>query len=158
MFEFGPVYRYEKSGVVHGLTRVRGLTMDDAHIFLTREQVGTELRRLLTFVLDLLRDYGLNDFYLELSTRDDEKEKWVGSIEDWEHATEQLRQAAEESGLERGGRPRRRGVLRAQDLRAGQGRDRPAVAAVHHPGRPTTSRSGSGSSTRPPTGPGSSRS
>ena len=100
LFEFGTVYRYEKSGVVHGLTRVRGLTMDDAHIFLTREQVGTELRRLLTFVLDLLRDYGLNDFYLELSTRDDEKEKWVGSIEDWEHATEQLRQAAEESGLE----------------------------------------------------------
>src|SRR6202034_2317124 len=87
-------YRYEKSGVVHGLTRVRGLTMDDAHIFLTREQVGAELRRLLTFVLDLLRDYGLNDFYLELSTRDDEKEKWVGSKEDWEHATEQLRQAA----------------------------------------------------------------
>jgi threonyl-tRNA synthetase len=100
LFEFGTVYRYEKSGVVHGLTRVRGLTMDDAHIFLTREQVGTELRRLLTFVLDLLRDYGLNDFYLELSTRDDEKEKWVGSLEDWEHATEQLRQAAEESGLE----------------------------------------------------------
>jgi threonyl-tRNA synthetase len=100
LFEFGTVYRYEKSGVVHGLTRVRGLTMDDAHIFLTREQVGTELRRLLTFVLDLLRDYGLNDFYLELSTRDDEKEKWVGSIEDWEHATEQLRLAAEESGLE----------------------------------------------------------
>ena len=100
LFEFGTVYRYEKSGVVHGLTRVRGLTMDDAHIFLTREQVGTELRRLLTFVLDLLRDYGLNDFYLELSTRDDEKEKWVGSIEDWEHATEQLRQAAQESGLE----------------------------------------------------------
>ena len=100
LFEFGTVYRYEKSGVVHGLTRVRGLTMDDAHIFLTREQVGAELRRLLTFVLDLLRDYGLNDFYLELSTRDDEKEKWVGSLEDWEHATEQLRQAAEESGLE----------------------------------------------------------
>jgi threonyl-tRNA synthetase len=100
LFEFGTVYRYEKSGVVHGLTRVRGLTMDDAHIFLTREQVGAELRRLLTFVLDLLRDYGLNDFYLELSTRDDEKEKWVGSKEDWEHATEQLRQAAEESGLE----------------------------------------------------------
>jgi threonyl-tRNA synthetase len=74
--------------------------MDDAHIFLTREQVGTELRRLLTFVLDLLRDYGLNDFYLELSTRDDVKDKWVGSIEDWEQATEELRQAAEESGLD----------------------------------------------------------
>ena len=100
LFEFGTVYRYEKSGVVHGLTRVRGLTMDDAHIFCTPEQVGAELRRLLAFVLDLLRDYGLNDFYLELSTRDDEKEKWVGSREDWEHATRELNDAAEESGLE----------------------------------------------------------
>ena len=100
LFEFGTVYRYEKSGVVHGLTRVRGLTMDDAHIFCTREQAGAELRRLLAFVLDLLRDYGLNDFYLELSTRDDVKDKWVGSLEDWEQATEELRQAAEESGLD----------------------------------------------------------
>jgi len=100
LFEFGTVYRYEKSGVVHGLTRVRGLTMDDAHIFCTKEQVGAQLRRLLTFVLDLLRDYGLNDFYLELSTRDNEKEKWVGSLEDWEHATRELNDAAEESGLE----------------------------------------------------------
>jgi threonyl-tRNA synthetase len=100
LFEFGTVYRYEKSGVVHGLTRVRGLTMDDAHIFCTREQAGAELRRLLAFVLDLLRDYGLNDFYLELSTRDDVKDKWVGSLEDWAQATEELRQAAEESGLD----------------------------------------------------------
>src|SRR5580698_9763517 len=100
LFEFGTVYRYEKSGVVHGLTRVRGLTMDDAHIFCTPEQAGAELRRLLAFVLDLLRDYGLNDFYLELSTRDDEKEKWVGSREDWEQATRELQEAAEESGLE----------------------------------------------------------
>ncbi len=100
LFEFGTVYRYEKSGVVHGLTRVRGLTMDDAHIFCAREQIGDQLRKLLNFVLDLLRDYGLSDFYLELSTRDDVKDKWVGSLEDWEHATEQLRQAAVESGLE----------------------------------------------------------
>jgi threonyl-tRNA synthetase len=100
LFEFGTVYRYEKSGVVHGLTRVRGLTMDDAHIFCTREQIGEQLRELLAFVLDLLRDYGLNDFYLELSTRDNVKDKWVGSLEDWEHATEELRQAALESGLE----------------------------------------------------------
>jgi threonyl-tRNA synthetase len=99
LFEFGTVYRYEKSGVVHGLTRVRGLTMDDAHIFCARDQVGPELRRLLAFVLDLLRDYGLDDFYLELSTRDDAKEKFVGSDEDWEHATRELREAAEESGL-----------------------------------------------------------
>ena len=69
LFEFGTVYRYEKSGVIHGLTRVRGLTMDDAHIFTTTEQMGEELRSLLVFVLDLLRDYGLDDFYLELSTK-----------------------------------------------------------------------------------------
>ena len=100
LFEFGTVYRYEKSGVVHGLTRVRGLTMDDAHIFCTREQVGAELKSLLKFVLDLLRDYGLSDFYLELSTRDEAKEKFVGSDEDWAHATEMLAEAAGESGLE----------------------------------------------------------
>jgi threonyl-tRNA synthetase len=85
---------------VHGLTRVRGLTMDDSHIFCTREQVGAELKSLLKFVLDLLRDYGLSDFYLELSTRDEAKEKFVGSDEDWEHATAMLAEAAAESGLE----------------------------------------------------------
>ncbi len=100
LFEFGTVYRFEKSGVVHGLTRVRGLTMDDAHIFCARDQVGAELKSLLTFVLDLLRDYGLSDFYLELSTRDEAKEKFVGSDEDWEHATAMLAEAAQESGLE----------------------------------------------------------
>ncbi|MGH8891727.1 MAG: threonine--tRNA ligase [Actinomycetes bacterium] len=100
LFEFGTVYRYEKSGVVHGLTRVRGMTQDDAHIFCTREQMGTELRNLLSFVLGLLRDYGLSDFYLELSTRDETKEKFVGSAEQWEEATEALRAAAGESGLE----------------------------------------------------------
>src|SRR5262249_52578423 len=100
LFEFGTVYRFEKSGVVHGLTRVRGLTMDDAHIFCARDQVGAELKRLLKFVLDLLRDYGLSDFYLELSTRDEAKEKFVGSDEDWEHATASLAEAAAESGLE----------------------------------------------------------
>jgi threonyl-tRNA synthetase len=100
LFEFGTVYRYEKSGVVHGLTRVRGLTMDDSHIFCTREQVGPELKRLLSFVLNLLRDYGLSDFYLELSTRDEAKEKFVGSDEDWAHATAMLAEAAAESSLE----------------------------------------------------------
>ncbi|WP_018350162.1 threonine--tRNA ligase [Longispora albida] len=99
MFEFGTVYRFEKSGVVHGLTRVRGLTQDDAHIYCTKEQMGAELKNLLTFVLDLLRDYGLTEFYLELSTRDDSP-KFVGEPEEWEEATEALRQAAEESGLE----------------------------------------------------------
>ncbi|MFD0559641.1 threonyl-tRNA synthetase [Stackebrandtia endophytica] len=98
MFEFGSVYRYEKSGVVHGLTRVRGMTQDDAHIYCSKEQMGEELKSLLSFVLELLRDYGLDDFYLELSTKD--PEKFVGSDESWEEATEALRQAAAESGLD----------------------------------------------------------
>ncbi|WP_345356614.1 threonine--tRNA ligase [Actinoallomurus liliacearum] len=99
LFEFGSVYRFEKSGVVHGLTRVRGMTQDDAHIYCTREQMGDEIKSLLAFVLGLLRDYGLNEFYLELSTRD-ESEKFIGSDEDWEEATAALRQAADESGLD----------------------------------------------------------
>jgi threonyl-tRNA synthetase len=99
LFEFGTVYRYEKSGVVHGLTRVRGLTQDDSHIYCTKEQMPGELRNLLTFVLDLLRDYGLDDFYLELSTRDDSP-KFIGDEADWAEATAALRQAAEDSGLE----------------------------------------------------------
>ncbi|MGI5506572.1 threonine--tRNA ligase [Lentzea sp. CA-135723] len=98
MFEFGGVYRYEKSGVVHGLTRVRGMTQDDAHIFCTRDQVRDELKSLLTFVLDLLRDYGLDDFYLELSTKN--PEKYVGADEIWDEATETLASVAQESGLE----------------------------------------------------------
>jgi threonyl-tRNA synthetase len=98
LFEFGTVYRYEKSGVVHGLTRVRGLTQDDAHIYCTREQMRDELVSLLRFVLDLLRDYGLNDFYLELSTKD--PEKYVGTDEEWELATDTLREVAEGEDLE----------------------------------------------------------
>jgi threonyl-tRNA synthetase len=100
LFEFGSVYRFEKSGVVHGLTRVRGMTQDDAHIFCSREQMTEELKSVLAFVLDLLRDYGLTDFYLELSTRDDSKDKWVGDVAEWEEATEALREAADSSGLE----------------------------------------------------------
>ena len=99
MFEFGSVYRYEKSGVVHGLTRVRGLTMDDAHIFVTEESLEEELGALLDFVLGLLGDFGLTDFYLELSTRDDDSEKFVGSDELWEKATSTLASVAEKSGL-----------------------------------------------------------
>ncbi len=99
LFEFGTVYRYEKSGVVHGLTRVRGLTQDDSHIYCTPEQMEGELTNLLPFVLDLLRDYGLDDFFLELSTRGD-SEKFIGSDEEWELATETLRRVAAESGLE----------------------------------------------------------
>ncbi|QIM18469.1 threonine--tRNA ligase [Leucobacter coleopterorum] len=96
--EFGTVYRYEKSGTLSGLTRVRGLTQDDAHIYVTDEQVKDEIKRQLEFVFATLRAYGLNDFYLELSTRDPEKS--VGSDEQWEAATETLRQVGEESGLE----------------------------------------------------------
>ncbi|WP_026239892.1 threonine--tRNA ligase [Parafrankia discariae] len=98
LFEFGTVYRYEKSGVVHGLTRVRGLTQDDAHLFCAREQLPTELDTVLKFVLGLLRDYGLEDFYLELSTRPPGKA--IGSDEEWEEATELLREAASKQDLE----------------------------------------------------------
>ncbi len=98
LFEFGTVYRYEKSGVIHGLTRARGFTQDDAHIYCTKEQMVGELDSLLTFVLNLLRDYGLEDFYLELSTRNPEKS--VGEDGDWEEATEALRKAAVAQKLE----------------------------------------------------------
>ncbi|MBG6054294.1 threonyl-tRNA synthetase [Salinibacterium sp. CAN_S4] len=97
-FEFGTVYRNEKSGVIHGLTRVRGLTMDDAHIFTTKERMKEELTNTLNFVLSLLRDYGLTDFYLELSTKD--PEKYVGDDAIWDEATDTLREVATESGLE----------------------------------------------------------
>jgi threonyl-tRNA synthetase len=98
LFEFGTVYRYEKSGVLHGITRARGFTQDDAHIYCTKDQMPGELDSLLTFVLNLLRDYGLEDFYLELSTRNPEKS--VGEDSDWEEATEALRKAALAQNLE----------------------------------------------------------
>ncbi|WP_354594338.1 threonine--tRNA ligase [Frigoribacterium sp. PvP054] len=98
LFEFGTVYRNEKSGVIHGLTRVRGMTQDDAHIFTTRDDMASELKGTLDFVLSLLRDYGLDDFYLELSTKD--PEKYVGDDATWDEATATLRQVAEETGLE----------------------------------------------------------
>ncbi|WP_432495859.1 threonine--tRNA ligase [Kineococcus auxinigenes] len=98
LFEFGTVYRYEKSGVVHGLTRVRGMTQDDAHIYCTREQMKDELTRTLGFVLGLLSDYGLDDYYLELSTKD--PDKYVGADEAWEEATATLAEVAQASGLE----------------------------------------------------------
>ena len=100
MFEFGTVYRYEKSGVVHGLTRVRGLTQDDAHLFVTQENMEEELTKVVSFVLGLLRDYGLTDFYLELSTREEGNPKFVGSDEIWNRATETLARVAESTGLE----------------------------------------------------------
>ncbi len=115
LFEFGTVYRYEKSGVVHGLTRARGLTQDDAHIFCTQGADGRRARaRCSNFVLDLLRDYGLDDFYLELSTKPEEKS--VGTDEEWDEATEALRQAAERDGPRAGARRGRRRVLRTEDL------------------------------------------
>jgi threonyl-tRNA synthetase len=98
LFEFGTVYRHEKSGVVHGMTRARGFTQDDAHIYCTREQMKDELASLLTFVLELLRDYGLDDFYLELSTKNEEK--YVGDDASWEEATRTLEEVATASGLE----------------------------------------------------------
>jgi len=98
LFEFGTVYRYEKSGVLHGITRARGFTQDDAHIYCTKDQMVGELDSLLTFVLNLLRDYGLNDFYLELSTKNEEK--FVGDDADWAEATEALRKAATAQNLE----------------------------------------------------------
>ena len=155
LFEFGTVYRYEKSGVVHGLTRARGFTMDDSHIFCTREQLHDELASLLRFVLDLLADYGLEDFYLELSTKD--PEKYVGSDEMWEEATNSLAEVATESGLRTGPRPRRRGLLRPEDLRAGHV-TRWAAAGRCRPSRSiSTSRSVSSWNTPPPTVRGSGR-
>lgn len=103
LFEFGSVYRFEKSGVVHGLTRVRGMTQDDSHSYVTAEQAPGEVKHLLDFCLGLFRDFGLDDFYLELSTRDtegDKKDKFIGSDEQWEVATSVLEQVAAESGLE----------------------------------------------------------
>ncbi len=100
LFEFGTVYRFEKSGVVHGLTRVRGLTQDDSHSYVTPEQAADEVKHLLAFVLGLLRDFGLDDFYLELSTRDESKDKFMGSDDQWRTATALLEDAATETGLE----------------------------------------------------------
>ncbi len=100
MFEFGSVYRYEKSGVLHGLTRVRGMTQDDAHLFVTPDNMEEELTKVLGFVLGLLRDYGLNDFYLELSTKEEGNPKFVGDPAVWERATETLQKVANASGLE----------------------------------------------------------
>jgi threonyl-tRNA synthetase len=100
LFEFGTVYRFEKSGVVHGLTRVRGLTQDDSHSYCTPEQAPAEVRHLLGFVLSLLKDFGLDDFYLELSTRDESKDKFMGSDEQWATATKILEEAATATGLE----------------------------------------------------------
>src|SRR6185436_15238083 len=101
LFEFGSVYRFEKSGVVHGLTRVRGMTQDDSHSYVTREQAPAEIKHLLDFCLGLFRDFGLDDYYLELSTRDDSKpDKFVGDDDEWAEATAVLEKVGTDSGLE----------------------------------------------------------
>ncbi len=136
LFEFGHVYRHEKSGVIHGLTRVRGFAQDDSHSYVTNEQAPGEIKHLLDFCLGLFRDFGLDDFYLELSTRDDSKpDKFVGSDEDWEIATKALEDVVRRIGSGAGARPWRRGLLRAQGLCAGARRDRPDLADVDHPVR-----------------------
>jgi len=100
LFEFGTVYRYEKSGVLHGITRARGFTQDDAHLYVARESIESELTNVLNFVLDLLRDYGLTDFYLELSTKEEGNPKFVGAHDIWVEATQTLESVAKASGLE----------------------------------------------------------
>ena len=131
------------------------MTQDDAHIYCTREQMRDELTSLLQFVLDLLGDYGLDDFYLELSTKDPEKS--VGSDEVWEEATETLREVGAGVRPGPGARSGRRGVLRPEDLGAGQGRARPQLADVDHPAGLQHARTASSWSTPPPTAPGSGR-
>ena len=134
-FEFGTVYRFEKSGVVHGLTRVRGLTQDDSHSYVTPEQAPAEVEHLLNFVLSLLKDFGLDDFYLELSTRDDDSDKFIGSNEQWEAATKILEDVGTGFRSGAGARPGRRGLLRAQDLGPDPRRHRPDLADVDDPVR-----------------------
>ena len=142
--------------MVHGLTRARGFTQDDAHIYCTREQMhGRARARCCSSCSDLLRDYGLDDFYLELSTRNPDKS--IGSDEDWERATDALREAAEACGLELVPDPGGAAFYAPEDLRAGQGRDRPHLADVDHPGRPRRCRTGSSWSTPRRTAPGSGR-
>ena len=135
LFEFGSVYRFEKSGVVHGLTRVRGLTMDDSHSYVTPEQASDEIKHLLAFVLGLLKDFGLDDFYLELSTRDADSDKFIGTDEQWEEATKILEDAATETGLELVPDPGGAAFYGPEDLGAGPGRDRPHLADVDGPVR-----------------------
>ena len=133
LFELGTVYRYERAGTLHGLMRIRGFTQDDSHIFCTREQMADEVASLLDFILSVLRAFGFDDFTFNLSTKD--PNKYVGSDEMWDDATEALRQALDKHGLAVRHQGRRRGVLRPEDRRRRPRRDRTVVAAVDHPGR-----------------------
>ena len=155
-FEFGSVYRYEKSGVVHGLTRVRGMTQDDSHSYVTPEQAPAEIKHLLDFVLGLLKDFGLDDYYLELSTRD-ESDKFIGSDEQWDGGHPRPR-----AGRDRVRARARAPTPAAPRSTAPRSRSRPATPSAA-PGRcrrsstTSTSRPASASSTRPPTARASSR-
>ena len=158
LFEFGGVYRFEKSGVVHGLTRVRGMTQDDSHSYVTPEQAPDEIKHLLGFCLGLFQDFGLDDFYLELSTRDDRnQDKFVGDRRGVGRRDPGPRGRRHRDRARAGARPGRRGLLRPQDLGAGARRDRPDLAAVDDPVRLQPAARASGSSTRRPTAPGSGR-
>ena len=157
-FEFGTVYRDEKSGVLQGLTRVRSITQDDSHSYCTPEQAGDEIRHLLTFVLKLLADFGLDDFYLEVSTRSEDgrkKEKFIGTDEQWADATAVLQAIAEECAAEHGLRvipTRGRRLLRSEDLRPGDGTRSAAPGRCRPSSTTSTSPSGSAWSTPPPDG------
>ena len=143
---------------MHGLTRVRGMTQDDSHSYVTPEQAPAEIKHLLDFCLGLFRDFGLDDFYLELSTRDDSKpDKFVGDDEEWAMATQVLAGRGRRVRARAGARPGRGGVLRPQDLGPGPRRDRPDLADVDHPVRLQPAGRGSSSSTKRPTAPASSR-
>ena len=160
LFEFGHVYRYEKSGVIHGLTRVRGFAQDDSHSYVTPEQAPDEIRHLLDFVLGLLRDFGLDDFYLELSTRDDSKpDKFVGSDEEWAIATKVLEDVCVEPGLELVPDPGGAAYYGPEGLGAGARRHRSHLADVDDPVRlqPALGAALRPRSTSPPTARGSSR-
>ena len=136
LFEFGHVYRHEKSGVIHGLTRVRGFAQDDSHSYVTEEQAPAEIKHLLEFCLGLFRDFGLDDFYLELSTRDDSKpDKFIGSDEDWASATKVLEDVCRRVRSRAGPGPGWGGVLRPQGLRPGSRRHRSHLADVDDPVR-----------------------
>ncbi len=159
LFEFGSVYRFEKSGVVHGLTRVRGMTQDDSHSYVTAEQAPAEIKHLLDFVLSLLRDFGLDDYYLELSTRETEGDKRQvhrvrRAVGDRDRRAARRRDRVRPRAR---ARPRRRRLLRPEDLGAGARRDRPHLADVDHPVRLQPAGAASAWSTRRPTAPASSR-
>ena len=158
LFEFGHVYRYEKSGVIHGLTRVRGFAQDDSHSYVTEEQAPDEIRHLLSFILGLLRDFGLDDYYLEMSTRDDSnKDKFVGSDEDWAVATKVLEDVAVGDRARAGAGPGRGGVLRTRRSRCRPATPSAAPGRCRRSSTTSTSPRASTCSTRLPTAPGSSR-